>query len=84
MEDKKVLTLIDNEGNKKEYEIILVFKWLKTKKYYIVYTDNSKNENDELNVFAAIFYPDDTSRLDPIETDEEWDEIDNRLKKMVK
>ena len=46
---------------------------------YIVYTDNTNDENGNLNVFAAIYYPHDNSKLDSIETDEEWNEIDKRL-----
>ena len=51
-------------------------------KNYIVYTDNTNDENGSLNVFAAIYYPYDSNKLDPIETDEEWDEIDRRLKEL--
>lgn len=51
---------------------------MKTNKYYIVYTDNSEN-NDKLNVFANIFYPDDNSKFDLILTQEEWNEIEKRL-----
>ena len=37
MDDKKVLKLIDNDGNMVEYKVIMAFKWWKTKKNYIVY-----------------------------------------------
>ena len=82
MDNKKILKLIDESGNEIEYEILLAFKWMKTNKNYIVYTDNTKDEEGNINVFAAIYYPNDSTRLDPIETDEEWDEIDIRLKRL--
>ena len=82
MDNKKILKLIDENGNEIEYEILLAFKWMKTNKNYIVYTDNTKNEEGNINVFAAIYYPNDSTRLDPIETNEEWDEIDIRLKNL--
>lgn len=78
MNDKKIFKIVDNNGNEKEYEILLIFKWMKTNKYYIVYTDNSEN-NGKLNVFANIFYPDDNSKFDLIQTQEEWNEIEKRL-----
>lgn len=78
MNDKKKFKIVDNNGNEKEYEILLIFKWMKTNKYYIVYTDNSEN-NGKLNVFANIFYPDDNSKFDLILTQEEWNEIEKRL-----
>lgn len=82
MEEKKILKLTDENGKEIEYEILIAFKWTKTNKNYIVYTDNTNDENGSLNVFAAIYYPYDSNKLDPIETDEEWDEIDRRLKEL--
>lgn len=82
MDEKKILKLTDENGIENEYEILIAFKWTKTNKNYIVYTDNTKDENGNLNVFAAIYYPYDSTKLDPIELDEEWDEIDRRLMKL--
>lgn len=82
MNEKKTLKLIDNLGRESEYEILLAFKWTKTNKNYIVYTDNTIDENHNLNVLAAIYYPQDDSKLDVIETDEEWNEIEKRLRNL--
>ena len=82
MSDTKMLKLVDLNGIEKEYEILLAFNWTKTNKNYIVYTDNTYDSIGNLNVFAAIYYPDDDGRFDSIETDEEWDEIDKRLKRL--
>ena len=41
-----------------------------------------KEKNDEqgkLNFIASIYYPDDDSRLDPIETKEEWEAVESAL-----
>lgn len=72
------LKMIDKDGNEKEYEILLAFYWTKTNKYYVVYTDNIEDENG-LNTYASIYYPDDNTKLDKIETEEEWNEIEYRL-----
>lgn len=80
MEDKKIMTIIDKDNNKHEYEILCTYYWFKTNKNYIIYTDNS--DNDEVNVYASIFYPDDDTKLDDIETDEEWAEVDKRVKEI--
>ena len=82
MNDKKILKLIDENGKELEYEILIAFKWTKTNKNYVAYTDNTNDKNGNLNVFAAIYYPNDENRLDSIETDEEWDEIDRRLSQL--
>ncbi len=77
MEDK-YLNITDTDGNILEYEIILAFFWSKTNKYYIVYTDNTY-ENDKINLFASIYYPNDNTKLEKIKTQEEWNEIESRL-----
>ncbi len=82
MNEKEYLKLIDENGTEMEYEILIAFKWTRTNKNYIVYTDNTNDEDGNLNVFAAIYYPHDMNKLDSIETDEEWDEIDRRLKEI--
>jgi uncharacterized protein YrzB (UPF0473 family) len=81
MGDKQFITITE-DGISKDYEILLAYKWTYTSKYYIVYTDNTKDEEDNLNVYASIYYPNDDTKLDPIETEEEWDEVDNRLKEL--
>ena len=82
MEDKKVLKLVDENGIENEYEIITAFKWLVTNKNYVVYTDNTYDEDGSLNIYAAIYYPDDDTKFDPVETDEEWEQIEERLDSM--
>lgn len=84
MNEKKILKLTDEIGREIEYEILIAFKWTKTNKNYIVYTDNTNDENGNLNVFASIYYPNDNTKLDSIETDEEWYEIDRRIQKYSK
>lgn len=81
MEEKLYLTFIDKDGKELKYEILMSFLWTKTNKNYIVYTDNTKDENNNLNIYAGIYKND---RIDSIETSEEWDEIDKRLKKLEK
>ena len=82
MGEKEYLTFIDESGKELKCEILMTFMWTKTNKNYIIYTDNTKDENDNLNVYAGIFYNEDRTRLDPIETENKWDEIDKRLSKL--
>ena len=75
------LIINDKNGQKNEYDILLTFHFNKTNKQYIVYTDNKYNENDELNIYANIY---ENNELKNIETEEEWNEIDNRLSYLQK
>ena len=84
MDDKNVIKIINEDGNEQEYEILMLFRLEKTKNNYIIYTDNSKDEDGNLMVLASIYNEDNGVRLDPIETEEEWDEVEKLLNKMSK
>ncbi len=76
--EEKTFTVIDEEGQEKEFEVVLTFKNPDTNKSYVIYKLPGE-ENDE--VFAAIYDEESTmgGNLMPIETDEEWDTLDEVL-----
>lgn len=78
MNKNMLLKIIDDNGKITEYEILLSFFWLKTNKNYIIYTDNCKDSNGNLNIYAAIYNSKD-DKLKEIETELEWNEIEKRL-----
>lgn len=79
-ENKNKFTVIDNEGKEIECEVLFTFESDETKKNYIVYTDNTKDEIGNIKVYASIFDPNsETTKLDPIETEKEWNIIENIL-----
>ncbi len=80
--NKRTLKVVNNDGREIEYEVLLAFTLRKTGKNYVVYTDNTVDDNGNLNVFASIYFKEDGSRLEQIETEEEWNEIEKRLKKI--
>ena len=81
MEEKNnKFTVIDNEGKEVECEMLFTFESDETNKNYIVYTDNTKDEIGNIKVYASIFDPNsDTTKLEPIETEKEWNIIENIL-----
>lgn len=76
--EEKVFTVIDEDGIEVEYEVVLTFKSEEFKKSYVVYKLPG-DENEE--VFAAIFDEEnkDGGNLIQVETDEEWDMLDEVL-----
>ena len=55
-------------------------KITETGKSYIAYTDNTKDENGNIKVYANIYDPNGESlKLEPITTDKEWKAINNIL-----
>jgi len=83
MEDKNTFKVINNEGNEVTCQVLFTFDSDETGKSYIVYTDNSKDESGNIQVYASIFNPeDDNTELLPIETDKEWKVVEAILESL--
>lgn len=83
MEEKMTFKVTNSEGKEIEYEVLFTFDSEETKKSYMVYTDDSKDENGNIRVFASAYIPgEETTELLPIETDKEWKIIDTILKEL--
>ena len=81
MENKNSFTIINDEGEKITCNILFTFDSDETKKSYIVYTDNSKDESGNIKVYASIYDPKSASEMEllPIETEKEWRVIEKIL-----
>ncbi len=80
MEEKNTFTIINDEGKEVKYDVLFTFQSEETNKDYIVYTDNSKDEDGNVQVYASIYHPEEEkSRLEAIETEKEWKIIDTIL-----
>ncbi len=79
-EKKGIFTIINDKGEEIECEILFTFDSEETKKSYIVYTDNSTDEDGSIRVYASVFDPTGNNPdLLPIETEKEWLVIENIL-----
>jgi len=60
----------DEEGKEIECEVLFTFESDETKKNYIVYTDNTLDDEGNTKVYASIYNPDEEeTKLLPIESD---------------
>lgn len=79
-EKKGIFTIVNEEGQEVECEILFTFDSDETKKSYVVYTDNTKEEDGSTKVYASVYDPTGKNpALMPIETDKEWLVIENIL-----
>ena len=79
-EETMTFKIINDEGKEIECEVLFTFESDETKKNYIVYTDNTLDEEGNTKVYASIYNPDqDETKLLPIETDKEWKIIETIL-----
>ena len=77
---QNTFSMIDETGKEVIYNVLFTFESDETKKNYIVYTDNSKDELGNIEVYASIYHPEDNSgRLEAIETEKEWKVIETIL-----
>ncbi len=77
---KNQFTMIDEKGNEIVYDVLFTFESEETNKNYIVYTDQSKDEKGNIQVYASIYDPENpNSKLEPIETEKEWKVIETIL-----
>ena len=77
---KNSFTMIDDEGKEVEYDVLFTFESDETKKNYIAYTDNTKDESGNIQVYASTYDPEDPeSRLEAITTEKEWKVIETIL-----
>ena len=76
MNEKNTFTVMDANGKEVTCEVLFTFDSEETKKNYIVYTDNTLDEEGHKKVYASTFNPlEENPVLGPIETEKEWNII---------
>ena len=80
MNGKQKFVVLDDKGKEVECEPLFTFESEETKKNYIVYTDNSKDKDGNVRVFASIYkVTDKGGKLLPIKSEKEWKVIETIL-----
>lgn len=76
------ITVVDENGNEQLCEILFTFESDKFNKSYVLYYPISEDDDEEIEIHASSFVPSENNEdgeLSPIETDEEWDMIEEML-----
>ena len=83
--EKKVLSIIKEDGTKEEVELLVCFEFNDNKKEYVVYTKNEKDENGNITIYvSSVDRSGDTPKMGAIESDEEWSRIKDVLRELSK
>jgi len=81
--NNSVFTIKNENGMEIECEVLFTFDSEETKKSYLVYTDNTKDETGALKVYANIYDPSgNNTNLMPITKEEEWNTVEAILSKL--
>lgn len=75
MENRKQIYATLEDGREVAYDVILTFHNDHNNKNYIVYTDNSYDQENKLKIYASIYDPFDNRFVSHPTTEEEWYEI---------
>ncbi len=79
-DERMTFKVFDEAGKEIECEVLFTFESDETKKNYMVYTDNTTDEEGNTKVYASIYNPDEEeTKLIPIETEKEWKIIETIL-----
>ena len=82
---RKVMSIVQEDGSIDEVEVVIAFEFKDTKKEYVVYTKNEKDENENITVYVSNI---DRSASEPkllgVETEEEWNRIKDVLRELSK
>lgn len=82
-EEKMSFKVIDENGKEIECEVLFTFESDETGKNYIVYTDNTTDEEGNTKVYASIYTPNEEDlKLTAIETEKEWKIIETILSEL--
>ena len=76
------ITLVDEEGNEELYQILLTFESEEFEKSYVLLYPASADADEEVDLFAFRYENPDSDlegQLEDVETDEEWDMIEEVL-----
>lgn len=84
MKDEIMTFKVLDENNKEiECEVLFTFESDETKKNYIVYTDNTVDDEGNTKVYASIYNPNEQeTKLLPIESEKEWKIIETILEEL--
>lgn len=85
MEEKRILTITKTDGSKEQVEEVISFEFNDTKKRYVVYTKNEKDENGNVTIYVTRIVSDENgNRFLEVENDDEWNRIKAALRALIK
>lgn len=81
-EEENIIWITNEEGKEEAYEILFDFDSEDFDKSYVLYFPADKGEDEEIEILASSYIQDEEGKqgqLKPVETDEEWDMIEEIL-----
>ena len=85
-EEKKMMSIVLEDGSIDDVEVLLSFKFTDTNTEYLIYTKNEMDDNGNVTIYVASVDRSDGGdpRLGSVESEEEWTRIKGVLKELSK
>lgn len=85
IDNKKIMSIVSEDGSVEKVEVVIAFEFKDTKKEYVVYTKNERDENGNITVYVSnVNRESGRPKLLGVESDEEWDRIKDVLRELSK
>ncbi len=85
MKERKKMTIITEDGSVEEVEVVVAFEFKDTKKEYVVYTRNERDENGNITVYVSgVDRESGKPKLCGVESENEWSRIKDVLRELSK
>ena len=82
---KTMMSIVADDGSVEEVEVILAFEFKDTKKEYVIYTKNERDENDNVTVYVShIDRSSGEPKLVGVDDEEEWNRVKDVLRELSK
>jgi uncharacterized protein YrzB (UPF0473 family) len=77
------MSIVNEDGQTEEVEVILAFEFKDNKKEYVVYTKNEKDENGNITVYVSnVDRTNEVPSLLGIDSESEWSRIKDVLREL--
>lgn len=84
-EEKKIMSIVLEDGSIDEVEVLLSFKFTDTNTEYMVYTKNETDDNGNITIYvASVDRSTGEPKLGSVDSEEEWTRVKNVLKELSK
>ncbi len=85
MEEKKIMKIVSNDGSSEDVEVVFAFEFKDTKKEYVIYTKNERDEDNNITVYVSnVDRSNGETKLLGVESEEEWNRIKDVLRELAK
>jgi len=85
-DEKKIMSIVLEDGSIDEVEVLLSFKFTDTNTEYMVYTKNETDDNGNVTIYVASInrVEGEEPKLGSVNSEDEWTRIKNVLKELSK